>query len=72
MNWIYVIQDKDYSAVAGAFDEPKAIQMCKEKGSGYSYRAVPFYYTEGIEITVIAGPISEEYLRKGSLPKQQS
>ena len=67
MNWIYVIQDKDYSAVAGVFDEPKAIQICKEKGSDYSYREVPFYYSEGIEITVIPGPISPEYL-----PKQKS
>jgi len=62
MNYIYVIQDKDYSAVAGVLDEPKAIQVCKEKGYGFTYRTVPFYYSEGIEITVIAGPISPEYL----------
>ena len=64
MNYIYVIQNKDYSAVAGAFDEPKAIQMCREAGHGYTYRIVPFYYSEGIEITAIAGPIPQEYLPK--------
>ena len=62
MNWIYVIQDKDYSAVAGTLDESKAIQVCREKGSEYTYRLIPFYYSEGITITTTAGPIPKEYL----------
>jgi len=64
MNYIYVIQNKDYSAVAGAFDEPEAIKKCREFGPGYTYRMVPFYFSEGIEITAIAGPIPQEYLPK--------
>ena len=70
MNWIYVIQDKERAAIAATFDEGKAIQMCR-CNKEFSYREIPFISTSAIEVTIKAGPISEEYLQKGSLPKQQ-
>ena len=62
MNNLYVLQDATGYVVGAAYEESKAVQICKE--NGWTYRMVPFYKSNGTEIKVIAGPISEEYIKK--------
>jgi hypothetical protein len=60
MHCVYVLQEKTGYVVAATYEEPKAIQLCKDKG--WTYRLVPFYSCEGTKIKVIAGPIPKELL----------
>lgn len=64
MNNVYVLQDKTGYVVGATYEEPKAIQICKEKQ--WTYRMIPFYSCEGTEIKVIAGPIPIEYFPKAA------
>jgi hypothetical protein len=41
MNWTYVIQDKYGEVFAATFEQPKAVQLCKEFGPHTTYRSVP-------------------------------
>jgi hypothetical protein len=41
MNWTYVIQDKYGEVCAATFEQPKAVQLCKEFGPHTTYRSVP-------------------------------
>lgn len=54
MNHIYVIQDKDGYTFAAAFEESKAIEICKQQGHNTTYRLVPFYTEEETEITTVS------------------
>ena len=68
MNQIYVIQDKSGHVWAAAYEQEKAIEICrsceeKEK-VGSTYREVPFYKMDGTEIQVLAGPIDKKYLHQ--------
>ena len=60
MQFVYVLQDKTGYVFGATYEEPKAIQLCKDKG--WTYRLVPFYSCKGTEIKVTAGPIPKELL----------
>jgi hypothetical protein len=64
MESIYVIQDKNYKALAATFSEEKAISFCKtESKSKFSYRTIPYINSDEHTITSIAGPIPAKYLK---------
>lgn len=54
MNHIYVIQDQDGYAFAAAYEESKAIEICKEKGNKTTYRLIPFYTEDETEISIFS------------------
>ena len=66
MNWTYIIQDKYGEVCAATFEQPKAVQLCKEFGPHTTYRSVPFHCCTGTEISVKAGPILKAYLPEKS------
>lgn len=60
MNYVYVLENKNGYVVATTYEEPKATQLCKDKG--WTYRLVPFYSCAGTKVKVTAGPIPKELL----------
>lgn len=59
MNSVFVMLNKTGYAVAATYEEPKAIEICRN--NGWSYQRIPFYSCEGTEITVVAGPIKNAH-----------
>ena len=63
MKSIFVIENKEKEAVGATFEEPEAIRICKENAV-LTYRSIPFFTSNGTEVTIKAGPIGKEYLPK--------
>ena len=65
MKSIFVIQDTEKQAIGAAFEESEAVRICKEN-TALTYRSIPFFASNGTEVTIKAGPIGKEYLPKNS------
>lgn len=61
VNFIYVMQDENYEALAATFAEEIAIIYCRSNPKN-SYREIPYINSSEFEVAVIAQPIPAEYL----------
>ena len=64
MKTIFVIQDTEKQAIGATFEESEAVRICKE--NTLTYRSIPFFASNGTEVTIKAGSIGKEYLPKNS------
>jgi hypothetical protein len=65
MKTIFVIQDTEKQAIGATFEESEAVRICKENPA-LTYRSIPFFASNGTEVTIKAGSIGKEYLPKNS------
>jgi hypothetical protein len=60
MKKAYVLQNENGYVVGATFELQKASEICYAN-KGWSYRMVCFYKCNGTDISMVAGPISQEY-----------